>query len=74
MAVSHCCVGQEQLLLRQHPVGNGLGAFGFKQVARALCRLCCQQGGRTRVFQIGRGLWAACCLWVAVDCDVGDVC
>ena len=73
MAVSHGCVGQEQLLLRassrQRPCGPSASSR-LRVPCAALLR-----AGRADAGLSGRqGAWAARCFGMAVDCDVGDIC
>ncbi len=73
MAVAHRGVGDEQALLGEHPVGDGLGALLLEELAGARGRGVDGDDGRARGTGLGGRLRAAGGLGVTVDRDVGDV-
>ena len=70
--VPHGGVGDQQLSLRLHPVGHGLRAFLFQQVAGAHLRLGLQ-GGRFGLFQVGAGFGAVLGFGMPVHGDIRDI-
>ena len=72
VAVAHGGVGDQDLFLRLHPVGDGLRALLFQKVAGAHLGfgLGFRRAGLAR---LGMGFGAACGLGVAVHGDVGDI-
>ena len=72
MAVAHGGVGQQHLCLRAHPVGHGLRAFLFQQIAGAHGRFGVWNGCFRRAGD-GCGLGAASGFGMPVYGDVGDI-
>ncbi len=73
MPVAHRGVGNQQPLLRQHPVGQPLCALALEDLAGAVRRLAEGLDGRARQLEVDRRARTARGLGVAVDGDVGDV-
>ena len=73
MTIAHCGVGDQQLWLCGHPIGQRLRAFAVQQGLGAGCWLCAQswQAGWTDI--VGwHGVPGG--LGVAIDRYIGDVC
>ena len=73
MPVAHGRVGEQQFLLLQHPLGDGLGALVHQQVAAAVGRRLPGEDGHARRFEVGMGQGAPLHLWMTVDRDIGDI-
>ena len=73
MAVAHRGVGDEDLGLRQHPVGDSLWSVRLQELAGAGRRRIDRHHRRLRGARLGGGCGAAGGLGMAVDGDVGDV-
>ena len=70
--IAHGGVGDQHLFLRAHPIGDGLRALLFKQIAGAHRRLHTRNGG-LRGLDLGGGFGAACGFGVTVHRDIGDI-
>ena len=73
MPVAHGGVGNEQLLLVAHPVGDGLGAKIIQNIARAGGHISCRFYRRARRLHICRRARTACGFGMTVDGDISDI-